>query len=631
MKLSLHFLASFLYILLFANLQLSGQVKYKEKLLSTIDFNLLKGKPLSDNYTNIESVKLCYDIAEKKIYYINSSQYKYHIDFCVDAFGLTYDIEKFNNSNYTDTKTREYVLASFNYYKSLQLHTIEFVSEDNVNIELLQEFLLKIKETVDSTFQPKLLINNTFLENVQVSIDFPKVYPSQLFYGQSQQILVQGKGCGLARKIDLKKDFDKVEPTDIIFIKGTPLNLPICSGVVTETFQTPLSHINILCHNRKTPAAVVVNYDSLLTVMDWYNKPIRLTVTADKATINACPVSEIKLTKPKSNVPILLKYDSKYAKIEKFSKNGFVKKNQIGAKAYGLLELYKIQKTNPDLFEVPADGFAIPFYYFKKHMQSPRIAPLLKALYNWHAKSSPDSLLKVIRKEIKKAPIDLALLDLVTKQLTTGISYRFRSSSNAEDLANFNGAGLYDSYTGIKGDTIKTIENAIKKVWASVYNLEAYTERKLFNMAESSVAMAVLVHRGFPTEDANGVAITKNIFRSGGAGFTINVQIGEESVVAPRDTVQCDQMILIAQEIFFGNGNKVYPQYITRSNLTSKPVLTQDLIEQLYFALEKIKWSNYARVLRRNATLEYENFALDIEFKFDKGKLYIKQVRPFNG
>jgi pyruvate, water dikinase len=251
--------------------------------------------------------------------------------------------------------------------------------------------------------------------------------------------------------------------------------------------------------------------------------------------------------------------------------------------------------------------------------------------YTWPPDVNADSLLKLIRKEIKKAPIDLTLLKLVNAQLAPGISYRFRSSSNAEDLANFNGAGLYDSYSGIKGDSIKTVENAIKKVWASVFNAEAFTERKLFNMAESSVAMAVLVHQGFPTEEANGVAITKNLFRSGGAGFTINVQIGEESVVAPRDTVQCEQMVIIAQEIFFGDGNKVYPQYIARSNMTTKPVLTASQIEQLYFALEKIKWINYAKLLKLYGTLEYENFALDIEFKFDKGKLFIKQVRPFNG
>jgi pyruvate, water dikinase len=237
--------------------------------------------------------------------------------------------------------------------------------------------------------------------------------------------------------------------------------------------------------------------------------------------------------------------------------------------------------------------------------------------------------LKLIRNQIKKNPIDAKLLALVQSKIKTNDSYRFRSSSNAEDLKGFNGAGLYDSYSGIKNDSIKTIERAIKKVWASVYNDAAYRERKLFNIQESSVSMAVLVHRGFPSEEANGVAVTKNLFREGYSGFTINAQIGEESVVAPRDTVICEQMVLIPEELFLGQGTQVFPLYITRSNLTNgKAVLTQEELEKLYYALEHIKFAYYSKIIALRY-VEYERFGLDIEFKFDDGQLYIKQVRPF--
>ena len=49
--------------------------------------------------------------------------------------------------------------------------------------------------------------------------------------------------------------------------------------------------------------------------------------------------------------------------------------------------------------------------------------------------------------------------------------------------------------------------------------------------------MAMLCHRSFPDEDANGVAITANIYDTSGLepAFYVNVQEGEESVVFPED------------------------------------------------------------------------------------------------
>ena len=91
----------------------------------------------------------------------------------------------------------------------------------------------------------------------------------------------------------------------------------------------------------------------------------------------------------------------------------------------------------------------------------------------------------------------------------TGKRPRFRSSSNAEDLAEFNGAGLYDSKTGIPGDSKKTVENAIKTVWASLWNDRAFSEREFFNSNQQTVYTGILVHESFPEEISNGVVVTK--------------------------------------------------------------------------------------------------------------------------
>ena len=93
---------------------------------------------------------------------------------------------------------------------------------------------------------------------------------------------------------------------------------------------------------------------------------------------------------------------------------------------------------------------------------------------------------------------------------------RFRSSTNVEDSASFVGAGLYDSFSGCLGDDMDDDEagpsicdsdkenergvfRAIRRVFASFYNRNAYIERLKFGIDESQVGMAVLAHYSFPT------------------------------------------------------------------------------------------------------------------------------------
>ena len=102
---------------------------------------------------------------------------------------------------------------------------------------------------------------------------------------------------------------------------------------------------------------------------------------------------------------------------------------------------------------------------------------------------------------------------------------RIRSSTNVEDSEEFSGAGLYDSYSGCLADEFDVDEigpslcdpnepnergvfRAIRRVFASFYNQNAFLERIRYSVNESEVGMALLAHHSFPDEIelANGVA-----------------------------------------------------------------------------------------------------------------------------
>ena len=79
---------------------------YLLALETQADFDLLKGDPLSNTYSNVSCIKITYDIKNGILYFIHSKNYKYHIDFCTQILAYNKGLELFNAYNYSDSKKR---------------------------------------------------------------------------------------------------------------------------------------------------------------------------------------------------------------------------------------------------------------------------------------------------------------------------------------------------------------------------------------------------------------------------------------------------------------------------------------------------------------------------------------------
>src|SRR5258707_7326220 len=84
-----------------------------------------------------------------------------------------------------------------------------------------------------------------------------------------------------------------------------------------------------------------------------------------------------------------------------------------------------------------------------------------------------------------------------------------RSSTNSEDLPNFSGAGLYSTAPNVRGD--EQMIDAIRFVWASVWNYEAYEARERGGIEHTKIYMAVLIQEGINSE-SSGVMSTADPF-----------------------------------------------------------------------------------------------------------------------
>lgn len=602
---------------------------YLLALKDSNEFRQFSGTPLVAKYNGVSTVKVVLDLSSNKLYFINSRFFTYHFDFCEDVLGFQGGLTLFNQTNYTNTRLRKYALANLNYYPTLNSFALEFVTEDDLKPEYIQALYQHVKQSSFISSKFYVLVNGELIAQAVSSLpQVPLLHPNDVYSSLTYQSIMTGDAYGKLVFVKDSKHFLNYEDDCIYVLKGSPLIIPACQGIITDQFQTPLSHIQILAHNKRIPSLAFKDCWSE-SYQAMHNQWVHVHITADSFFIKKIDEATARDHIRHSNIELIkVDADTNFRSIFPLSSFKHRDKNKIGNKAANLAWLEKLSKENPKLFTTPEGGFAIPFYFYYKHLSDPIIQTQLQVILNSASTLNPSQLedaLKELRTRIIRKRIDPDLLHRVEQQIRSnqlGNSYRFRSSCNAEDAAGFSGAGLYTSKTGILGDTTKSIENAIKKVWASTWSLDAFMAREQAHIMQQQVMMGILCHRNFPSESANGVVVTRNIYRPSFPGFTVNTQLGEISVVQPDSNVQCDQFTFFKPADFNPFSDDIAVDYIAYGNQNKgKAVLSSEQVKQLFKA---VACCDDYFTQHLNSGVAY-----DIEFKFDNGKLYLKQIRPY--
>jgi phosphohistidine swiveling domain-containing protein len=200
-----------------------------------------------------------------------------------------------------------------------------------------------------------------------------------------------------------------------------------------------------------------------------------------------------------------------------------------------------------------------------------------------------------------------------------------RSSSIFEDLPDHSFAGIYDTFLGQKD--LPSIEESVKKCWASVFNDRAVAERAAHGIDHRKALIAVIIQEMVEALVA-GTAFTMEI-GTGYEGIEIAANYGlGESVVGGEITV--DKWL-------------VHPKsnHIIQSTLGNKQIkiITDPTKSDVQIeAASKEEKSNYCLNLKtvqkiasqlKKIQSHYPHPHLDTEFAIDrKGKLYFLQARP---
>jgi hypothetical protein len=606
-----------------------NDIDYLDQLLIPEAFEMMQNLPFNPTYSEVKSVKIVFSIPDGRIYYTNSEKYPIHFDFAEQVLSYNKGHNVFNSEQYTKNPNRIYYLASLNHFISSDIYTLDFFSGDELDCSDIKTVYDKIVATTFIGNKLRFYDNSNKWETCS---GLNLIGSDELYAGQNYQPLNTQENYGYLKKIDITNlAVTYVGRHDIVLLNGIPNDIPVVAGIITTQFQTPLSHINVLSHNRQTPNMALRNGWTNQRLLDLENKLVYLKVSLDSFYMREASLTEAQTFWAKKEPQTLQrpKIDTLTTGIINLSNAGINSIPTIGGKAANFAEIMKIEMNSAPI-PVPENAFAIPVYYYWQHMKKYGldrfIANMLENAQFWSDASIRAKTLLKLQDSIKHCAVDTGLLRLVNNSLKNSqgfTNFRFRSSSNTEDIEGFNGAGLYDSYTGIPGDQDKTIEKAIRKTWASLWNLRAFEEREYFKIDQNSVAMAELVERAFPAEAANGVVITKNLFNQYYPAYTINVQVGEISVVLPTDNNLPDQILLYLSDTT--NNTVEYVSHSTVPGMEGKTVMTVDELKELRKYCTAI--SNHYCILNLGCK------TLDIEFKVDivSGirKIYIKQARVY--
>ena len=510
-------------------------------------------------------------------------------------------------------------------------YTMEFWPTDPVEFEFVEKayHLISINTPfIDSqlVYHPASETQRTLYQREKDDYDdsFVRTISTQELFGNvTYTAMNEGVGYGLLRVANAG---DTLTARDLVIFRSLPNDLTHVAGIITEIPQTPLSHVNLKAIQNNTPNAYIKDASVDERIAPLIGRYVRYEVTADGYDLREATQEEVEafLEELRPDEVQYPERDLNATEIAPLADLHLEDSISHGAKVANMAELRRMLDD-----ERTPDGFGVPFYFYDAFMKANGFYDVASQMMADESFQNDPAVredrLKDFRRTIKGGVAPTWMLDAIQNlhdSFPDGTPLRCRSSTNNEDLEDFNGAGLYESYTHHldEGHLIKSM----RQVWAGLWTYRAFEEREFYRIDHFTAAMGVLVHPNFENEQANGVAVTKNIVNPSWPGIYVNVQVGEDLVTNPEDE-SIPEEFLIAQ-LNPDDWGAYEIQYVRFSNRVGEgeTILTTEQAEQLARELDIVQWRF------RSLYKAPSSFAMEVEFKItEEGTLVIKQARPW--
>jgi hypothetical protein len=605
---------------------------YAPAIRSQAMWRLLAARPGTEHFARSEVVKVIVDRSDGEVYFMESKRWPVHFFFAaryLNKPGRPVEGQAVFNKREYGADDRRFVLATVTHVLDADRWVFDLFANDRLSLEATADAFRRTRDRVffggALAYRPVPPHHERDTERARALM--PVVTTDELYGKIQYQPAELGDAYGYLRVFARGAPFEPtaLRPYDVIVLAEQPPDIPVVSGVVTDELQAPLGHIAVLCHNRKTPNMTLRGASESAEVKALAGKLVHLTVGAqgyrlEPATQQAAEASWAKKRPANRFYPLR---DDRPAGMPLLAELGRRDIALVGAKT---AQLAFAASRLPE--GATPRGFALPFWAYARFLRESGLEPKLKAMLDDPAFRKDPEVRRVrldaFRADMAAAPVPAEIVaDLVRRihdTLPPG-RVRLRSSTNAEDLPGFNGAGLYRSTRIDPGDPADVVRG-LREVWASTWLWAAFEEREYYRIDHHSVGMAILVQQSIDDDVANGVAITANPFSQGNPGFFINAQLSSGSVTSAKGDEIPEQILYYTYE-----GGRGFERLSLSSRAGGHVIMEDPVIHEL---------QRHLTVLHRAFTDDLPDgvsgHAIDVEFLVRRTapRIVIVQARPFD-
>lgn len=655
------------------------------------------------------------DPVRKDAYFINGNfevsgktpdYAKYHYDFAKKQLGIAEGNAEFNDTTYFAAKKRFYAgtIQTYQLGDGAPTYAVQLYPDDTIHEEGLVELAKVIRGSFSIPGARMAFVasgpQQTFarVKKALADLGFDAFTIDEVLGSVKYMPLNPGEAWGYLRIFPT--DYGNLRPTDIVVFDELPLDLSVVAGTITKVYQDVTSHVNLKSKERGTPNMVLRDASpKSAELAPFRDAPVHLVVGKTGFRIEPTSAATVekkykeRTSKPWQSLPVvaepnLVRYDEMCPKLTTAcTQQG----NRFGGKAANIGFLAnrdvlgrKEQSGSRSAklgYDLVPHGFAIPVQWYRDFVDAPENAALKTKLAELVKKEKAGSLSPNDRRALsvevqalfhtgtvpaaQLASINAAIAEL-RKVEPAMEKMKFRSSANAEDIPNFDGAGLHDSFS-VKLSSVdtptmacrleaeqdgvvtkleikpKTPQCGVKGVFASLWNTRAIEERSFARLDHATASMGIAVVPAYDTESevaANGVVVTRSV-NSDFLAYTLSLQQGNNLVTNP-DPGTISQMTFatfsdVGRDPLFSLVRRATPVAGQPPLATSVLDTTQmkritELakgVEQAYCRVKPGYYDGDCGYVWLDDTKER---SLDMEFKvLQNGQLVLKQSREFHG
>ncbi|WP_235921963.1 PEP/pyruvate-binding domain-containing protein [Lentzea tibetensis] len=616
-------------------------------------------------------VKVVVDRETSLIHFMDSRENLFHVKYiAAEILHITPDelertLDQFNYEVYHRPDRRFCLGILALHGGDRRFFSLETVEADTMTAEMLQYFYTFVREHVDPSL-PILLKPANHLQETHVAgipaDELPRVLSHELFSSAPFVPLNPGTTEGRLRVFRTDDEYhaaQRPEWHDIIVMHRVPDDIPRLAGIVNSEHTTPLSHTNVLASGWGIPNAIQVGVLEEVVALD--GEWVRYEVDANGTGIVLEPIERPASADAKpswlATAITLDEPEAESGRILPLAELGWRDHVRYGTKAANLGELcevaasgsnrwlgfYRIARPPRDnllsylarlldtdeagiddaaraLFaehvRVPR-GIALPFSLHQRFLQSsPRIQQTIGKLKFALEVDVPqvDAICVELQNLIRATRFPDDLLNLVDEAIIRHLSgvgtFVVRSSSNAEDLAGFSAAGIYESVNHVSD--ARGIFSSIKEVWASLVSTRSSKLRAQAGISLDDAFMGVVIQEQVRA-DFGGVLVTTNpMNRNDFRNVYLNVSPKVTDVVEGGDAPL--QYLFNTVE----GGGRTVSLGAAESDVDDKTKLR---LQQLALA---------GRLLQSHFSPDYRfGQPVDIEWAADAEHFHLLQLRPY--